>query len=101
MNSPVSVYYERTMNRAVAGAQAPQPATRIRCVSGARRARTLRFSKERAALAIREQPGVDAVVGVFPHDVADAVVVEIADADRDRSDAGVRTDIDAARPVTV
>ena len=53
-------------------------------------------------LASRGQHPVVDVTGrrVAPHDVADAVVVEVADADRDRT-CGMRADIEAARPLAV
>src|SRR5262245_52046378 len=50
---------------------------------------------------VGQHPGVDLVGGrVAPHDVADPVVVEVTDADRDPT-GGMRSDIDAARPLAV
>lgn len=53
------------------------------------------------ALAVRQHPVVDvAGVGVTPHDVADPVMVEVTDPDRDGA-RRMSADVDAAGPLTV
>src|SRR4051812_47315834 len=52
-------------------------------------------------LAIRQEPGFDAAVAcVAPHDITDAVVVEVTDPHQLRA-RRMRADIDTAGPVAV
>ena len=61
----------------------------------------LRQTGSTARSAIDQHPVVDLTGGsVSPHDVADTVVVEVPDTDRDRT-SGMRSHIDAARPLAV